>query len=104
MQVEFNKLVRDLIPSVIEKQGKIPVIKRLNNDDFDRELDKKLLEEINEYLESGSTEELVDIYQLILSILARRNIPLEQFEYLRQEKARTNGEFVDGLYLIKVIE
>ena len=34
MEKVYNKLVRDRIPEIIEKDGYIPIIRILNNDEF----------------------------------------------------------------------
>ena len=44
-----GKLVRDRIPEIIIADGKKPITRILDNDEYLRELDKKLNEEIAEY-------------------------------------------------------
>ena len=60
-----NKLVRDNIPDICRKNGQIPKISILDEESYGRELKKKLVEEVNEFLESGDTEELADIAEVI---------------------------------------
>lgn len=66
-----NKLVRDNIPEICLKNGQMPNTFILDDEAYGRELRKKLLEEVNEYLDSGETEELADIAEVIdaLSVL-----------------------------------
>ena len=66
---------------------------------FEKQLNIKLLEEVNEFLASGETMELVDIYQVILAILEERGISVSAFERLQQQKADLNGEFKRRLFL-----
>ena len=50
MIYKYNKLVRDKIPEEIENQGKQCKYEILEDSEYEKELDKKLLEEINEYI------------------------------------------------------
>ena len=54
----YRKLVRDKIPEIIEADGKVPVTKKLDDAEFRKELNKKLLEEVREYIEDSNVEEL----------------------------------------------
>ena len=54
----YDKLVRDRIPEIIEKSGKSCAFRLLSDAEYIRLLDEKLQEELNEYRESGETEEL----------------------------------------------
>ncbi|MCK5157946.1 MAG: nucleoside triphosphate pyrophosphohydrolase [Candidatus Heimdallarchaeota archaeon] len=57
----YNKLVRDNIPTIITKQGKKPVTKKIVNDkEYLEYLGKKLIEESMEYSESKQLEVLFE--------------------------------------------
>ena len=43
----LGKLVRDKIPDIIKLDGKCPIIKTLSEEDYLKELDKKLNEEVS---------------------------------------------------------
>jgi predicted house-cleaning noncanonical NTP pyrophosphatase (MazG superfamily) len=63
--MKYNKLVRDRIPEILDKKG-VPYEKRLASDDeYKTELIKKLEEEIVEFKEEGSIEELADIMEVV---------------------------------------
>lgn len=53
MERIYNKLVRDNIPSIIEGKGETPVTRILNEEEYKKELEKKLYEEYNEVLEAS---------------------------------------------------
>ena len=53
MIYKYNKLVRDKIPEEIENQGKECKYEILDDEKYSKELDKKLLEEVNEYNVGG---------------------------------------------------
>ncbi len=101
--VIHNKLVRDKIPEIIKDADKIPVIEILNKEDYKKKLDLKLHEELAEYIESDSVEELADLVEVIYNILAYKNIDLEEFERIRLKKVNKNGSFKDRILLKEVI-
>jgi len=74
----YNKLVRDNIPEIMIKNGAKPVTRILTEEEYLKELNKKLLEEVNEYLESGSIEELADIEEVIIAILNAKKTSKEK--------------------------
>lgn len=96
---KFNKLVRDKIPQIIERNGDIPVTRTLDDEEYIEELNKKLKEEINEYLESGEVEELCDVEEVILAILSYKKISLEDFENKRNKKVSDRGAFTKRIFL-----
>ena len=44
--MEFNKLVRDRIPAIIEQQGETPVTRILDGEEYLLHLERKLDEEV----------------------------------------------------------
>ncbi len=98
-----NKLVRDNIPNIIENSGREAFIKKLNDEEFKKCLDKKLQEEVKEYIESDNIEELADIYEVISAILKYKNIELEELIKVAENKANKNGKFDERIYLEKII-
>ena len=71
----YNKLVRDKIPEIIkENDNKDCKIRVLNNEEYLEELNKKLQEEVKEYLESGEVEEVADIEEVLRAILKAKEV------------------------------
>ena len=103
-RIVYNKLVRDKIPEIIETSGKMCTCETLPEDKYIVNLNIKLLEEVNEYLESGTVEELADICEVMHAILAFMNIPLAALESVRLEKHKERGGFEKRLLLKEVIE
>jgi len=95
----FNKLVRDRIPAIIESNGEKCKYKVLNDQEYLTELNKKLTEELKEYLESGAVEELADLEEVLRAILKAKQVSLEQFEEIRKRKAKHRGSFDCKIYL-----
>lgn len=95
----YNKLVRDNIPDIMIKKGINPVIRILSDEEYLVELNKKLLEEVNEYLESGEILELADIEEVILAILEYKKVSKSEFEDIRKSKVLKRGAFKDKIFL-----
>ena len=67
-------------------------------------LDAKLNEELAEYQESKSLEELADLLEVIQAVITARGWTWEQLEQARQEKAVRRGGFEKKILLKEVIE
>ncbi|MCW3990306.1 MAG: nucleoside triphosphate pyrophosphohydrolase [Candidatus Bathyarchaeota archaeon] len=102
MTTTYNKAIRDKIPELIENSGKRGIVKQLSDEEFLPELEKKLNEEVNEYLSSGDIEELVDITEIINRILELRNVSRKDFESILSEKRKNRGAFDSNYFLIEV--
>ena len=101
----YNKLVRDNIPTIIKEQGKKPIIEKIRNDkEYLEYLGKKLVEESKEYRESKQLEELIDLMEIIHSILNLEEIAFSEFERKRLTKKKERGGFDKKILLLKVIE
>ncbi len=99
----YNKLVRDRIPAIIEADGKQCVVERLSPADALPYLDAKLNEELAEYQESKSLEELADLLEVMHAVVAARGWTLEELEAIRAQKAEERGGFAERLLLKEVI-
>ena len=95
----YNKLVRDNIEEIMIKNGAKPVTRILDDEEYLIELNKKLLEEVNEYLESGSIEEIADIEEVILAIIKTKGINKEELEEVRKQKVLKRGAFNKKVFL-----
>lgn len=95
----YNKLVRDRIPEIINNQNKIAKTRILDNEEYIYELNKKIKEELNEYLESGEIEELADLEEVLRAILDYKNCSYEEFEKIRNEKVKKRGAFKNKIFL-----
>jgi predicted house-cleaning noncanonical NTP pyrophosphatase (MazG superfamily) len=102
--IMYNKLVRDRIPEIIEKSGKQAVTEKLDENTYKTLLDDKLQEELREYQDSDSIEELADLVEVIHAILDLKGVSLQAFEALRSQKADERGAFQQRILLKEVIE
>ena len=95
----YNKLVRDNIPEIMIKNGAKPVTRILSDEEYIKELNKKLQEELNEYLQDGDVLELADLEEVLLAILKVKNITKEEFDNIRIEKVNKRGAFNKKIFL-----
>ena len=100
----YHKLVRDRIPEIIEADGKTCVTEILPDEQYLEMLDTKLNEELAEYQESRSLEELADLLEVIRAVAAARGWTWGQLEQIRQEKAAKRGGFEKKILLKEVRE
>lgn len=100
----YNKLVRDCIPEIIASGGKTCVTEILPDEQYLEMLDAKLTEELSEYQESHSLEELADLLEVLRAVAKARGWTWEDLEQVRQDKAAERGGFEKKILLKEVRE
>lgn len=95
----YNKLVRDRIPDIIGADGKRCSAYILSDEEYIKELDKKLNEEVAEYQTDKNPEELADILEVIRAICLARGYSLSDLEEMRSKKAAERGGFSGKIFL-----
>ena len=63
-------------------------------------MEKKLNEEVAEYLESKTDEELADILEVVYRIAELRGVSSDELDKIRKEKTKERGKFDSNLFLI----
>lgn len=102
--MKYHKLVRDRIPEIIEKQGKTCVTEVLSQDAYIQMVDEKLNEELAEYQESKSLEELADLLEVMEAAVNARGYTWEELLKVRDEKRQKRGGFQNRILLKEVIQ
>lgn len=102
--IKYHKLVRDNIPDIIAASGKKCVTERLEGEAYLEMLEHKLSEELAEYQESKSVEELADLLEVIIAVAKARGSSIEQVEAIRKAKAMKRGGFEKRILLKEVWE
>jgi predicted house-cleaning noncanonical NTP pyrophosphatase (MazG superfamily) len=97
---KYNKVIRDKMPEIIADSGKKYTLKQLDDASFLAEIEKKLIEEVNEYSESKDIEELADLLEVIYRISELRGVNSDELDEIRKEKAEKRGKFASNLFLI----
>ncbi|AOT71910.1 nucleoside triphosphate pyrophosphohydrolase [Geosporobacter ferrireducens] len=100
----YNKLVRDKIPDIIEAEGKRTVTAVLEKDEYYKALIVKLHEEVQEFTESDSIEEIADILEVIDAILAAKGVTNEQVSMIQERKRTERGGFEKRIMLLEVLK
>jgi len=98
-----NKLVRDRIPEIIEASGKTCVTEILSQEAYLQALDEKLNEELAEYQQSKSLEELGDLLEVMGAVVKARGYTWDDLTRVRKEKRADRGAFDKRILLKEVI-
>ena len=100
----YNKLVRDRIPELIASSGKTCVTEVLSQEAYIQALDAKLNEELAEYQQSKSLEELADLLEVMGAVVKARGYTWDDLTRVRKEKRAQRGAFDQRIFLKEVIE
>ena len=93
-----NKLVRDRIPEIIAASGRKCEWEVLSEAEYLARLDEKLQEELAEYLEDKSLEELADLLEVLMAVAEARG-SMAEVEAIRVEKKAKRGGFEKKILL-----
>ena len=96
---KYNKLVRDKIPEIIKNKGGVSVMHIADDVEYWEKLEEKLQEEVNEFMEDQSIEEVADILEVIDAICDFKNFSREELQKIKDEKAGERGKFRDKIIL-----
>lgn len=99
----FNKLVRDKIPAMLDKNGGETETKILDNTEYIKCLFEKLKEECEEVISAPSheslKEELADLLEVMIAISKINNINFSDIEQTRIKKREKRGGFDSKIFL-----
>ena len=108
MEKVYNKLVRDLIPKIIIKDNCTPITRILSNGEYKKELERKLLEEYYEVIETTNSEdrieELSDMLEIIQYLASLEDKTLDDVIEMAKTKKLKRGGFDKKIYLEKVLD
>ncbi len=102
MVIIHNKLVRDRIPEIIERAGKKPTIRIAEEEEYRVLLQQKLIEEVNEYLETNNPEELADILEVVSALGITCGLSMDQIIRIARGKRESRGGFEQRIVLLNV--
>lgn len=101
----YNKLVRDKIPENIDNEpGRKSKYRILDDDEYLVELNKKVLEEANEFIEENSIEELGDLMEVLNAIMKLKGYKIEEVNKAMEIKSAKKGAFNKKIFLEYVDE
>lgn len=99
-----GKLVRDRIPELITNSGGQPQTREARGEEYPALLRLKLLEEVQEFLDSDNAEELVDVIEVVYALARHKGVEPERLEELRAAKEHEKGGFVTRTVLMTTPE
>ena len=101
----YNKLVRDKIPEEIDREsGRKCKYRILDDEEYLKELNKKVLEEANEFIEKDSIEELGDLMEVLNAIMKQKGYSIEEVKKIMKVKEQKKGAFNNKIFLEYVDE
>lgn len=104
MTQTYNKLVRDKIPEIITVKGGTANTRVLDEEEYIEALEEKLREEVIEYVDQPSAEELADILEIVYALGELQGLKPHDIEDVRKTKAEERGSFKERIFLETVEE
>lgn len=106
MKRVYNKLVRDKIPEIIEKNGEKAITKILDNNEYWNSLLEKVKEELYEIETAENLDEtkkeLADLIEVVRAMAENKGFSLSEIIDEADEKVVKRGGFSDRTFLIGV--
>jgi predicted house-cleaning noncanonical NTP pyrophosphatase (MazG superfamily) len=97
--IYFDKLVRNGMPQIVKANGDSMAFGIANDESLEKYIRSKILEEAVEYHESGSLEELADLYTIVLEA-SQKHGGIKALIAEADRKTEERGDFSDGLIML----
>ena len=94
-----NKLVRDKIPEIIATKGGIADCRTLDDEEFRKELIKKMYEETAEFDKDNTLEELGDMYSVLFELAHLAGYTISDVMRESERKRMSNGGFAKRIFM-----
>ncbi len=95
----YNKLIRDNIPTILQQKGITTKTHIADKKEYTKKLLEKLEEEVKEYTQSQTIDEMADIFEVITTILKEKQWTIEQVIAVQQQKREQKGAFTARIIL-----
>ena len=100
----YNKLVRDRIPEIIAATGQRCKTRILDREEYLAKLEEKLSEELAEYQQSQSLEELADLLEVMAAVVDAKGCTWQELVAIQEQKRAKRGGFDQRILLESVTE
>lgn len=107
--IYYGKLVRDLIPLIIQKEGKEAFTRNVKGPEFVKANREKLLEEAYEFFHASCGQDVdklltesADVLEVILTSLEHYGLNLNDLVQRVEERRKERGRFIQGVVLESV--
>ncbi len=97
--MKYDKLVRDRIPEIIGQRGEKFIIHIATEQEYWQKLKEKLQEEVDEFKQDESIEEVADIMEILEAICEFKHWDKTELQMLKHQKAETRGAFKERIIL-----
>jgi predicted house-cleaning noncanonical NTP pyrophosphatase (MazG superfamily) len=104
VKLYHNKLIRDGLPEYFENKGIKFTTVTIYGEDKLNALEKKILEEFDEYKEKRYIGEMADLIEVAYGICSELGYSQADIDIMRLQKRRQLGGFNNGIFLIETIE
>jgi predicted house-cleaning noncanonical NTP pyrophosphatase (MazG superfamily)/alkylation response protein AidB-like acyl-CoA dehydrogenase len=102
---EYQKLIRDKIPQIINSNNRKCQVKKLSNSEYKEALKHKLIEESQEVLTANKNnllEEIADVYEVIDALIKVYKLEKKDIIKVQKHKGKLRGKFNEKLLLISI--
>lgn len=103
MRRDYNKLVRDRIPEIIQNSGKRCAIETMSDAEYRLALMEKLVEEAQEARQAAPDElitELADLHEVLTALMTAWQIAPEHVQQVQRQRRAERGGFEQRLKLL----
>ena len=101
---KMNKLVRDRIPEIIQKDGAHSTHYIADDTEYWDKLKLKLQEEVDEFFKDETSAELVDVLEVIDAICKFKDFDKKEMKSLQTKKAKSRGKFDKRIIVSMIFE
>ena len=100
--MNLPKLVRDLIPRIIEESGRACNYHVSSRNEYEMRLFEKMKEEMQEFIDNPCYEEAADIFEVFLSLCNLHGLDIDGVESVATDKREQRGGFSSRIILDQV--
>lgn len=100
----YNRLVRDRIPEMIESMGNIAICQDLDNTAFSEALLSTIARAGQQFADSESLESLADLLDALDAWLESRGLSMEEVDHARVERQKRCGGYEQRRFLQMVAD